>query len=170
MIGVLGSTEGATVLVGIAVGGTPVGGVIHQPFYANNGSIGRTVWGIPGISGAFGGMKVNQPPKNKRCITTTKSHGNARIEETLAALRADEILRVGGAGYKVMLLMDGKANAYVYPSAGCKKWDTCACEAVLHAAGGRLTDMKGNSYDYRKGVSITKLKLSRKSWRLIDIT
>lgn len=40
-----GLVEHVTVLVGIAVDGTAVGGVIHQPFYQCSG---RTIWGIPG--------------------------------------------------------------------------------------------------------------------------
>ena len=51
------------------------------------------------------------------------------------------------------MLIDGRAHAYVYPSPGCKKWDTCAPEAILHAIGGLLTDMHGNSYTYEPTVS-----------------
>lgn len=47
-----------------------------------------------------------------------------------------------------MLLLEGKANAYVFASPGCKRWDTCAPEAVLHAAGGALTDLYGDNYPY----------------------
>jgi len=36
----------------------------------------------------------------------------------LDILAPDEILKVGGAGHKVMLLMEGKAHAYVFPSPG----------------------------------------------------
>jgi len=46
--------------------------------------------------------------------------------------------------------LEGKAHAYVYPSAGCKRWDTAAPEAVLRAAGGELTDVYGNKYSYSK--------------------
>ena len=53
-----------------------------------------------------------------------------------------------------MLLIEGKAHAYVFPSPGCKKWDTCAPEAVLHAMGGKLTDIHGNLYDYHKDVGM----------------
>ena len=35
---------------------------------------------------------------------------------------------------------------------GCKKWDTCAPEAILHAMGGRLTDIHGADYQYHSGV------------------
>ena len=34
-------------------------------------------------------------------------------------------------------------HAYVFASPGCKKWDTCAPEALLKAKGGTLTDMHG---------------------------
>ena len=55
---------------------------------------------------------------------------------------------------QVMLLIEGKAHAYVFPSPGCKKWDTCAPEAILHAMGGLLTDIHGNLYDYDKDVGM----------------
>ena len=37
-------------------------------------------------------------------------------------------------------------------SPGCKKWDTCAPEAVLRAMGGVLTDITGQPYKYNKDV------------------
>ena len=36
------------------------------------------------------------------------------------------------------VMIEGKAHAYVFPSPGCKKWDTCAPEAILHALGGKV--------------------------------
>ena len=53
---------------------------------------------------------------------------------------------------QVLLLIDGDAHAYVYNGQGCKKWDTCAPEAILHAVGGLLTDVHGNSYTYEPTV------------------
>ena len=52
-----------------------------------------------------------------------------------------------------MLLMEGQAHCYVFCSPGCKKWDTCAPEAILHCIGGKLTDIKGNDYEYHKDVN-----------------
>lgn len=37
---------------------------------------------------------------------------------------------------QIIQLVEGKASAYVFASPGCKKWDTCATEAILHAVGG----------------------------------
>ena len=46
--------SGVTVLIGIAVGGVPVAGVIHQPFVdvhgvASTTGVGRTLWGALGL-------------------------------------------------------------------------------------------------------------------------
>lgn len=54
---------------------------------------------------------------------------------------------------QVLLLLEGKAHAYVFASKGCKKWDTCAPEAVLAASGGKLTDIHGNLYSYEETVA-----------------
>ena len=54
-------------------------------------------------------------------------------------MQPDEVLRQGGAGNKVLRVIEGDAHAYVFASPGTKKWDTCAPEAILVAMGGRLT-------------------------------
>ncbi|XP_058058849.1 3'(2'),5'-bisphosphate nucleotidase 1 [Anopheles bellator] len=147
-----GFLERVTVLIGIAVNDRAVGGVIHQPYYqTDSGDLGRTIWGLKGCGS--GGMVSVQPPSDRFLITTTRSHSNTIVQSALDALVPDEILRVGGAGYKVLQLLEGKAHAYVFASNGCKKWDTCAPEAVLEANGGTLTDMLGRHYQYGENVS-----------------
>lgn len=37
---------------------------------------------------------------------------------------------------QIIQLVEGRASAYVFASPGCKKWDTCAPEAILNAVGG----------------------------------
>ena len=60
------------------------------------------------------------------------------------------------------MVLEGAADAYVYASTGTKKWDTCAAEALVMAAGGKLTDVHGSSLLYNpqsimnsKGVIVT---------------
>jgi len=150
-----GLLEHVTVLIGIAVGRVAVAGVIHQPYYnyRNPGpgqTIGRTFYGI--VGGGVHGLTRVLPPGDRRIVTTTRSHGTGLVQDALEILKPDEVLKVGGAGHKVLLLMEGQAEAYVFPSPGCKKWDTCAPEAILHAMGGLLTDIHGASYEYHAGV------------------
>jgi len=150
-----GLLDHVTVLIGIAVGKQSVAGVIHQPFWnykstEPNAPLGRTFYGLIG-AGVFG-LIPTSPPAGQRIVTTTRSHSTGLVQQALEVLKPTEIIKVGGAGHKVNLLMQGEAHAYVFPSPGCKKWDTCAPEAILHAMGGKLTDMRGNQYEYHSTV------------------
>uniref|UniRef100_A0A0A9XDR7 3'(2'),5'-bisphosphate nucleotidase 1 n=1 Tax=Lygus hesperus TaxID=30085 RepID=A0A0A9XDR7_LYGHE len=145
-----GLVDHVTVLIGMAVGDRPIGGIIHQPFFNNDGEKGRTIWGMKGVG--MGGFTVAPPDPAKFIVTTSRSHSNTKVENALKILKADEVIRVGGAGYKVLLLLEGRAHAYVFPTPGCKRWDTCAPEALLNAVGGILSDTHGALYSYDKNI------------------
>uniref|UniRef100_A0A3Q2R1Q5 3'(2'),5'-bisphosphate nucleotidase 1 n=1 Tax=Fundulus heteroclitus TaxID=8078 RepID=A0A3Q2R1Q5_FUNHE len=146
--------DNVTVLIGIAYGGRAIAGVINQPFYnyqlGAEAALGRTMWGMLGL-GAFG-FQLQEVPADRRIVTTTRSHSNKTVTDCVNAMEPHEVIRVGGAGNKIIQLIEGKASAYVFASPGCKKWDTCAPEAILHAVGGKLTDMFGNPYGYNADV------------------
>ncbi|XP_033167411.1 3'(2'),5'-bisphosphate nucleotidase 1 [Drosophila mauritiana] len=146
-----GHVEHVTVLIGIAVKDAAVGGIIHQPFYQQpDGEMGRTIWGLKGLG--TGGFTAVPAPAGQFIITTTRSHSNALHQQALNAFASTEVLKVGGAGFKVLQLLEGKAHAYVFATPGCKKWDTCAPEAVLEAQGGCLTNINGEHYAYNADV------------------
>ncbi|XP_068251539.1 3'(2'),5'-bisphosphate nucleotidase 1 isoform X2 [Nyctibius grandis] len=149
-----GLLDHVTVLIGIAYGGKAIAGVINQPYYnyeaGADAVLGRTIWGVLGI-GAFG-FQLTEAPAGKHIIVTTRSHSSTLVNDCISALNPDSVIRVGGAGNKIIQLIEGKASAYVFASPGCKKWDTCAPEAILHAVGGKITDMHGNSFQYNKEV------------------
>ncbi|XP_068009609.1 3'(2'),5'-bisphosphate nucleotidase 1 isoform X3 [Melanerpes formicivorus] len=115
-----------------------------------NAVLGRTIWGVLGL-GAFG-FQLTEAPAGKHIIVTTRSHSSTLVNDCISALNPDSVIRVGGAGNKIIQLIEGKASAYVFASPGCKKWDTCAPEAILHAVGGKITDMHGNAFHYNKEV------------------
>lgn len=99
---VLGFLEHVTVLIGISVNEKPVAGVIHQPYYktvvGGEKKMGRTIWGLQETG--VGGF-TPAPPPDSLVITTTRSHSNPTVEKALQAMNAAQIVRVGGAGYKV---------------------------------------------------------------------
>uniref|UniRef100_A0A915DVV6 3'(2'),5'-bisphosphate nucleotidase 1 n=1 Tax=Ditylenchus dipsaci TaxID=166011 RepID=A0A915DVV6_9BILA len=125
-----------TVLIGITYKGKAM-----LPYYLEQG---RTVWGIKGV-GAFGAHDTREDSA-ERVVVTTRSHSTTMVQDALDALKDKNLLsrvdRVGGAGFKAIRCLEDAA-AYVFASAGCKKWDTAAAEAILDAAGGRLTDISG---------------------------
>ncbi|XP_038667921.1 3'(2'),5'-bisphosphate nucleotidase 1 isoform X2 [Scyliorhinus canicula] len=149
-----GLLDHVTVLIGFSYAGKAIAGVINQPYYnyqAGAGAVlGRTIWGVLNL-GVFG-IQLKEAPEGKHIITTTRSHSSKLVNDCICAMKADEVIRVGGAGNKVIQLIEGKASAYVFASPGCKKWDTCAPEAILHAVSGKLTDIHGNPFQYHKDV------------------
>jgi len=139
-----------TTLIGIAYKGRPIAGIINQPFYKQeDGSLGRSIWGIVGV-GAFGFNR--KEVKSGRILTTSRSHMTPTVQACIDAMEPSEILKMGGAGNKVLQLIENNAHAYIFASPGCKKWDTCAPEAILLALGGRLTDVHGSELLYHKDV------------------
>ncbi|KRY33122.1 3'(2'),5'-bisphosphate nucleotidase 1 [Trichinella spiralis] len=151
----------ATIMIGISLSAKPVAGVIHQPFVSDVDTlddVGRTVWAVKSVDRIFGDLQVKPPPNGKRIVVTTRSHGNPNLENILEILQPTEVIRVGGAGNKVLMLIEGEAHAYVFPGTGTKKWDTCAAECILSAAGGRMTDLCGNEIDYSSDVNVNNLQ------------
>jgi 3'(2'), 5'-bisphosphate nucleotidase len=97
-----GFLEHVTVLIGISFRESAIGGIIHQPYFkcATSGKLGRTIWGVKDLG--TGGYTNKKAPENKFIITTTRSHSNALVQTTLDSIRPDEVIRVGGCGFKVL--------------------------------------------------------------------
>ena len=74
------------------------------------------------------------------------------MEACIDAMEPTDVLKMGGAGNKVLQLIENNAHAYIFASPGTKKWDTCAPQAVLEALGGTLVDVHGNTLQYDKNV------------------
>ena len=163
--------SGVTVLMGISVGGVPTAGVIHQPFVNHDGEpssdpkcVGRTLWGGYNMGvWSSPGRKVSlatrvprlapADPMNLR-VATTRSHPGPAIEKAIESLAPAEVVRAGGAGGKVALILDGRVDAWIFPQKGTKRWDTCAGEALLraHHDGWLVNGTDGQSYDYSSEV------------------
>jgi 3'(2'), 5'-bisphosphate nucleotidase len=82
-------------------------------------------------------------------IVASRSHRNAALESALEALRAAKLLSLGSAGLKGAAVARADADAYVAPHYAGQRWDVCAVDALVNAAGGRVTDAYGKAIDYR---------------------
>jgi 3'(2'), 5'-bisphosphate nucleotidase len=165
-----GNIGAVTSLIGVAIDGVPAAGIIHQPFYSKGvpwwGSdniataaseaaehpCGRTIWGSTGgtgvhglETGARGGEYIVSTSRNKR-----HSRTDPALEAIAPIVKGREVqeLRVGAAGHHLLCVLEGHADLYLQFCAGCKRWDTCAGEALLRACGGLLTDAAGEVYNY----------------------
>jgi 3'(2'), 5'-bisphosphate nucleotidase len=61
-----------------------------------------------------------------------------------------EVIPLGSVGVKCARIAERLADLYVHPVPYLKEWDTCAPEAVLRGAGGRVTDCGGGPLRYGK--------------------
>lgn len=131
---VIGNKFCTICLIGIAVKNEAVGGVMCQPF--EGGNQGRTLWAMVDFGAgddctdaAKNVLTTPRPPaRTESVLVTTRLHNSPEVERALAAIKpaVDKVVRVGGAGYKVLALLEGTADVYLYPTPGTKKWDTCA--------------------------------------------
>lgn len=64
----------------------------------------------------------------------------------------NEAVRIGGAGNKLSKVALGKADAYIYGSAGPCLWDVSPGEVLVKGMGGFVTDINLNKYNYRTDV------------------
>lgn len=161
-----GITSAVTVLIGVALDGRPIAGVICQPWGPPEipGSQ-RCVWAsiydgpfhyvyphaepaVPEDGKCWGKLETKLNAADSMVVGTTRSHGRPEVEAAIVASRATDVIRIGGAGNKVLQLIEGNIDCYLFPCMGTKRWDTCAGEAVLISAGGTLTDKNGGLYHY----------------------
>jgi 3'(2'), 5'-bisphosphate nucleotidase len=66
----------------------------------------------------------------------------------LARIGVKTMVPCGSSGLKAALVAAGEADLYAHPATLGKRWDTCAGEALVRAAGGEATDLAGNALDY----------------------
>lgn len=141
--------EYVTTMVCVAIRGEPVIGVIHDPFSQ------KTFWAWKDVAVSENLRKIRDEPVNRMAavknaeVIISRSHsGEAR--EFVKAVFGDKtpIVEAGGAGYKVLQVVHGKATTYIHTT-HIKKWDLCAGNAILDTLGGKMTTLDKESISYR---------------------
>jgi len=152
----LGPSGEFTVNIALVAAGRPVCGVVHAP------AIGRIWRGLAGRGAEAAALaagedparaqwvpcRVRPRPEGRLTAVASRSHLDAETEAFLARLPVGEHRSIGSS-LKFCLLAEGEAD--VYPRFGpTMEWDTAAGQAVLEAAGGRVTNPDGTAFTYGK--------------------
>jgi 3'(2'), 5'-bisphosphate nucleotidase len=137
------------VQIGLAVEGYPALGVVYQP------APDLTHWAAQG-AGAWverGGMTSRlrvsdetDPPRMR--LAASLSHRSPRMDKIVKTFGFTEEVRRGSVGIKIGLIVERQCDLYITLSSRTHQWDTCAPEAILNEAGGRLTDLWGEPVRY----------------------
>jgi 3'(2'), 5'-bisphosphate nucleotidase len=141
--------DGYSVMIGLLREGQPALGVVYQPVQD------RMFYAVP--EGAWVAVGAHVEPMHVSGIASagevrlvaSKSHRSADIDRIKERLGIKNEENIGSVGVKLCLIALGVHDLYVNPQAKTKAWDTCAPEAILARAGGRLSDLYGGPIDYR---------------------
>lgn len=145
-------SDGFAVMIGLMRGGRPAVGVVHQPavsrtFFATPDG-GAQLWQPDGKTTKLAVSKVDKAGEVR--LVASASHRSPDIDRVKQTLGIANEQNVGSVGVKLCLIAMGERDLYVNPAAKTKAWDTCAPEAILDGAGGRLSDLYGAPIDYKE--------------------
>jgi 3'(2'), 5'-bisphosphate nucleotidase len=138
-----------TVNIGLVRDGVAVLGVVAVPVTGElfGGIVGRAAWKRD-ASGQRA-IAARRPPAEGLTVVASRHYANdARLADFLAQYKVAHLANYGSA-LKIVRVAEGAAD--LYPRVGrTMEWDTAGPQAVLEAAGGRLTDMAGERLRYGK--------------------
>jgi 3'(2'), 5'-bisphosphate nucleotidase len=138
------------VQIGLAIDGVSVLGVVYQPLPE------VLYWAVKG-HGAWierrglertRALVSDESQLQRMRLAASRSHRSPRMDRVVKALEIKEEVNRGSVGVKVGLIIDRQCDLYVHLSPRTKQWDTCAPEAILSEAGGRITDLFGFPLNY----------------------
>ncbi len=143
---------GYVVMIGLCLDGRPALGAVAQPSTGTmwSGVVGQAAWRdhADGTRAPMRTSALARPPGVR--IVVSQSRRSPKIDAFRRALGVTDEMTVGSVGLKVALVSQGERDLYLYPGEQTKLWDTCGPEALLIAAGGRMSDMDGRPLDYSK--------------------
>jgi 3'(2'), 5'-bisphosphate nucleotidase len=141
----LAGEPGYVVMLGLCFEGRPAVGAVAQPT-SNTlwlGAVGAGAWReSPGSARQPVAVSTIAEPHAIRLVSS-KSHRSEYYRRFRTSLGITDELALGSVGLKVALIAEGSRDLYVYPGSQTKIWDSCAPEAILTAAGGKVTDSDG---------------------------
>ena len=118
--------------------GVCIGGRVHASLHGDAGDWPRALV-------ADAGPTAGRPVR----LVCSRSHTPSWMSRFAQELGGAELVPCGSVGFKVAMLLFGKADAYVHQK-GLKEWDTCAPEAVARAAGWTVCRFDGSDQRYNQ--------------------
>lgn len=119
--------------------GCPVLGVINEPFFCRDPLThrwqGRYHWGIAYQDTRLCSLSPPPPPRPPPRVVLSRAEGPG-VRAALDPLCGGRLRFAAGAGYKMLCVILGLADAYVLSEGSTFAWDACAPHAILRALGG----------------------------------
>lgn len=159
-----------SVMIALVEKNVPIMGLIYQPtndilYLAQKG---EGAWKKTG--GDWKRIEVSSIERLADSRVVLSRHHFAPPDKHLAyALGAKEYLYRGSAGIKAGMVAEGSADIYVTATSKMKHWDTAASVCLVSEAGGRVTDLLGETlafntedFHHRNGILMSNAKIHGK--------
>lgn len=141
-------------MVGLAEGGKAVLGAVYQPdpqlLFLGIVTGGAWLVDLATAEPSAAPLSALEKGEGPIRLVESRSHPDERLRQLERELGEVRVVRSGSVGIKCSLVARGRADLYVHPVPFLKEWDTCAPEAILRGAGGRVTDCAGQRLAYGK--------------------
>lgn len=128
-----------TVNIALVEAGVPVFGIVHVPVtnVTYVGHVGIDAF-MENTDGSRESLHVTDIRRTPLRVAGSRSHAGDSLKAFLKNVGAHELVSMGSS-LKLCLVAEGKAD--IYPRLGpTSEWDTAAAQAIVEAAGGRVTD------------------------------
>lgn len=140
------------VQIGLAVQAQPVVGVVYLPahdlmYFASRGGGAFSVR-KRGVERLFVSEKTDM---RKMSIAVSRDHRSPKMSQIVEKLELKDEVRRGSVGVKIGTIAEQECDLYIHLSHRTKFWDTCAPQAILEEAGGKITDLFGSEFRYDIG-------------------
>jgi 3'(2'), 5'-bisphosphate nucleotidase len=138
------------VMIGLAEHGRATLGVVVVPVWGRSfvGIVGEGAWEVMADGSRRPVHVSSQASLVGASFVVSRSRDPERVKALAGSMGAREAVSRGSAGLKGVLLATGVHDVYLQPGNAGMRWDACATEALVRAAGGQCTETDGSPFDY----------------------
>ena len=138
------------VMIGLAEHGRATVGVITAPAWGRAfvGVVGEGAWEVA-ADGTRTPIHVSRRASLEGAsVLVSRSRTPPQLAALASVLGGRAPVALGSSGLKAVLVATGDHDVYVQPGRAGMRWDACASEGLVRAAGGELTELGGGPVDY----------------------
>ena len=138
------------VQIGLALEGRPAVGVVYVPAHdiLYFGSTGNGSYVINGGGEPVRLRVSDNTDFSKMNLAVSRNHRSPKISRIIRDFGLKREIQRGSVGLKVGLIAEAVCDLYIHLSPRTKFWDTCGPQIILEEAGGKLTDLFGETIRY----------------------
>lgn len=139
------------IMLGLIEAGRARHGVVYSPVTQTAwvGSVGRGACAVDPDGTRRPLRSSSQRTLAGATLVAARSPRRSRATTVLDRWGIAGVQAVGSAGLKGAHVAEGKADLYLSPGSAGMRWDACAIDALVRAAGGEFTNAHGEPIDYR---------------------